>query len=383
MAMPRSFAISIAIAIAVVGFLSGRFTQLDSEGLSNDSRPAVNGAPNKRQIGVKKWSGPGDGPPDLVAELEREANPLARYKLALEHMESWVKRDPRGALDWIKSQQASARRKEVMRLAIGQFAESDPKGAAEWVLANLSGVDLHNTLIQISAPWSRINGTEAATWLSSLPTSKERDAALESALFGWGTVDPVAAVEYAGAKVTDKGLASVLRRASYAGWAKSDPVAAVSASLDSSRGHGDMTQFANTLANWATVDLAASSEWLMKNVSSPNERTEAVLELSTIFARQSPDAGLDWIGGLPDENERRLASNQFAVDWASIDASASAKWAAAQAPDLLSNETQMEILMGFLAEDSEAFQQWRNTLPEGPLKNQATKLVAPSEDDEN
>jgi hypothetical protein len=383
MLMPRSFAISIAIAIAVVGFLSGRFTQLDSEGLSNDSRPAVNGAPNKRQIGVKKWSGPGDGPPDLVAELEREANPLARYKLALEHMESWVKRDPRGALDWIKSQQASARRKEVMRLAIGQFAESDPKGAAEWVLANLSGVDLHNTLIQISAPWSRINGPEAVNWLSGIPASKQRDAALESALFGWGSVDPIAAVAYADEKNQDKKMASVLRRASYAGWAKSDPAAAVSASLESSRGHGDMTQFANTLANWATVDLAASSEWLLKNVSSPNERTEAVLELSTIFARQSPDAGLEWIGGLPDENERRLASNQFAMDWASIDASASAKWAAAQAPDLLSNETQMEILMGFLAEDSEAFQQWRNTLPEGPLKDQATKLVAPSEDDEN
>jgi hypothetical protein len=298
-------------------------------------------------------------------------------------MESWVKRDPRGALDWIKSQQASARRKEVMRLAIGQFAESDPKGAAEWVLANLSGVDLHNTLIQISAPWSRINGPEAVNWLSGIPASKQRDAALESAFFGWGSVDPIAAVAYADEKNQDKKMASVLRRASYAGWAKSDPVAAVSASLDSSRGHGDMTQFANTLANWATVDLAASSEWLMKNVSSPNERTEAVLELSTIFARQSPDAGLEWIGGLPDEKEQQLASNQFAMDWASIDASASAKWAAAQAPDLLSNETQMEILMGFLAEDSEAFQQWRNTLPEGPLKDQATKLVAPSEDDEN
>jgi hypothetical protein len=381
MAMPRSFAISIAIAIAVVGFLSGRFTQLDSEGLSNDSRPAVNGAPNKRQIGIKKWSGPGDGPPDLVAELEREANPLARYKLALEHMESWVKRDPRGALDWIKSQQASARRKEVMRLAIGQFAESDPKGAAEWVLANLSGVDLHNTLIQISAPWSRINGTEAATWLSSLPTSKERDAALESALFGWGTVDPVAAVEYAGAKVTDKGLASVLRRASYAGWAKSDPVAAVSASLDSSRGHGDMTQFANTLANWATVDLAASSEWLSKNVSNPAERAEAVLELSTIFARQSPDAGLEWIGGLPDENERRLASNQFAVDWASVDSAASAKWASEQSPGLLSDQAQMEILQSYLADDATAFDQWRKSLPEGALKQKAADLVAPANEE--
>ena len=383
MAMPRSFAISIAIAIAIVGFFSGRCAQLDREGLSDDNyKPLVDGAPHERQTGIKKWSGPGDGPSDLLAMLERVTGPLVRYKLALDHMEAWVKRDPRGALDWIKSQQLSARRKEVMRLAIGQYAENDAKGAAEWVLANLSGVDLHNTLIQISSPWSRVNGPEAVAWLSELPESKQRDAALESAFFGWGSVDPISAVAQAD-NHQDKELASVWRRASYAGWAKSDPVEAVSASLNSSRQHDDMSQFANTLANWATIDLSASADWLQKNVSAPAERADAILELSTIFARQSPDAGLDWIRSLPDEKERQLASNQFAIDWASVDAAASAKWAAEQAPNLLTHEAQKEILMGFLAEDSEAFQQWRNTLPEGPLKDQATKLVVPSEDEEN
>lgn len=369
-----------AVIFGGLGFLLGRLTQTDSVRPIEPTASADGVSPGYR-AGERKWSGPGQGPSDLRAKLAREANPLARYKLAMDHMEAWVGRDPRGALDWIKSQQPSVRRKEVMRLALAQFAESDPKGAAEWVMANLSGIELHNSLIQISGPWSRINGTEAVNWLSSLPTSKERDAALESAFFGWGTVDPVAAVEYAGAKVTDKGLASVLRRASYAGWAKSDPVAAVSASLDSSRGHGDMTQFANTLANWATVDLAASSEWLSKNVSNPAERAEAVLELSTIFARQSPDAGLEWIGGLPDENERRLASNQFAVDWASVDSAASAKWASEQSPGLLSDQAQMEILQSYLADDATAFDQWRKSLPEGALKQKAADLVAPANEE--
>jgi hypothetical protein len=380
MAMRIGSLLLTAVIFGGLGFLLGRLRQTDSERPIEPKALADGVSPGYR-AGEKKWLGPGKGPSDLRAKLEREVNPLARFKLAMDHMEAWVGRDPRGALDWIKSQQLSVRRKEVMRLALAQFAESDPKGAAEWVMANLSGIELHNSLIQISGPWSRINGTEAATLLSSLPASKERDAALESALFGWGTVDPVAAVEYAGAKVTDKGLASVLRRASYAGWAKSDPVAAVSASLDSSRGHGDMTQFANTLANWATVDLAASSEWLMKNVSSPNERTEAVLELSTIFARQSPVAGLEWIGGLPDENERRLASNQFAVDWASVDPAASACWASGQSPGLLSDQAQMEILQSYLADDAAAFDQWRKSLPEGALKQKAVDLVAPANEE--
>lgn len=380
MTMRPSSLLLTAVIFGGLGFLLGRLTQTNSERLIEPRASAEAVSPGHRER-EKKWSGPGQGPSDLRAKLEREVDPLARYKLAMDHMEAWVGRDPRGALDWIKGQQLSARRKEIMRLALAQFAESDPKGAAEWVMANLSGIELHNSLIQISGPWSRNNGAEAATWLSALPASKERDAALESALFGWGTIDPLAAVEYAGAKVADEGLASVLRRASYAGWAKSDPVAAVSASLDSSRVHGDMTQFANTLANWATVDLAASSEWLMKNVSNPNERAEAVLELSTIFARQSPDAGLQWIGALPDENERRLASNQFAVDWASVDPVASAKWASEQSPGLLSDQAQMEILQSYLADDAAAFDQWRESLPEGALKQKAADLVAPANEE--
>ena len=376
MAMRPSPLLLTAVIFGGLGFLLGRFAQSDSEHPIETTASAEAVSPGHRERD-KKWSGPGKGPSELRAKLEREVNPLARYKLAMDHMEAWVARDPRGALDWIKSQQPSLRRKEIMRLAMAQFAESDPKGAAEWVMANLSGVELHNSLIQISGPWSRISGFEAANWLLGLTESKQRDAALESAFFGWGTVDPIAAAEYAGAKVTDKGLASVLKRASYAGWAKSDPLAAVSASLESSRGHGDMTQFANTLANWATVDLAASSEWLMKNVSNPNERADAVLELSTIYAKQSPDAGLEWIGGLSDQNERRLASNQFAVDWASVDSAASAKWASEQASGLLSDQAQIEILQSYLADDAAAFDQWRKSLPEGALKQKAADLVAP------
>lgn len=381
MAMRFSPLLLTAVIFGGLGFLLGRLTQTGFEQLA-ETRASVEAVSPGYREREKKWSGPGREPSDLRAKLEREADPLVRYKLAMDHMEAWVARDPQGALDWIKSQQSSLRRKEVMRLALAQFAESDPKAAAEWVMANLSGVELHNSLIQISAPWSRTNGLEAANWLSTLAASKQRDAALESALFGWGTVDPIAAVEYAGSKVANKELASALRRASYAGWAKSDPLAAVSASLDSSRSHGDMSQFANTLANWATVDLAASSEWLMKNVSNPSERIDAVLELSTIYARQSPDAGLKWIGGLSDQNERRLASNQFAVDWASVDPAASAKWASEQVLGLLSDQAQMEILQSYLADDSAAFDQWRELLPEGDLKQKAADLVAP-ESEEN
>ena len=378
MSLHFNLLIPSAMVFGGLGFLLGRFTATELE-LPKEFKAPPHEAEGVLPITKKMWSGPGQGPSDLRARLEGEKNSLARYKLAMDHMQEWVVRDPRGALEWIKSQQPSVRRKEVLRMALAQFADKEPKSAAEWIVANLAGQELHNNLIMVSQSWSRSDGFAAATWLSGLPATKERNAALESTLFGWGTVDPTAAADYAGKEVSDGELASVLRRASYAGWAKSDPLAAVAASLASSRVHGDMNQFANTLANWATVDLAASSEWLLKNVSNPKERTEAVLELSAIYASQSPDAGIEWIAGLPEESERQLASNQFALDWASVDPAASAKWASEQAPGLLSDEVQMEILLNYHAADTAAFEQWRNSLPEGTLRHKAADLVAPTE----
>ncbi|MEY3896294.1 MAG: hypothetical protein RLZZ214_1814, partial [Verrucomicrobiota bacterium] len=87
--------------------------------------------------------------PDLRRRLDAEKNPLARFQLALPHLEAWVAKDPTGALDWIAGQTASRRRDELVRLALKQYSETNAKGAAEWALRNLSGGNLNNSLIAI------------------------------------------------------------------------------------------------------------------------------------------------------------------------------------------------------------------------------------------
>lgn len=309
-------------------------------------------------------------PKQLRAALERESNPLARFKLALQNLESWVAKSPKDALDWLAGQPPSERRDEIIRMALNQFSDIDAKGAADWATANLSGNDLNNTLIAIAENWANENGREAATWFLGLPSTRERDGAVEHIFFAWASNEPAAALEFLAANPGAGDLTATLRRAALAGWAKSDPEGAVVASLASSRTNSDPDQFANTLANWATMDLEGSSQWLLANLPAGTERTIAAQELATIFAQQSPEAGIAWLDKLTVGTERDAAASSLAAGWARSGAADAAKWAASQKSSTLSADAVAEIAHNFALKDRAAFLAWHAALPDGPLKNQ-------------
>ena len=310
----------------------------------------------------------------LREALDREPDPLTRFQLAQRNLEAWINAEPLSALDWLSSQQPTARRNDVIRMALAQFAENDPKGAAGWALENLSGTELNNTLLLIAEEWARVDGNEAANWLTALPAAAERDAALETLLFAWAAEKPAEAIGYL-SKFPDSGeLPAVLRQAAFAGWVKSDPRGAVAASLESSRAHKDPWQFANTLANWATMDLAGSSQWLLDNIPGAPERGPAVSELAGVFAHQAPDAGIEWIGKLKPGSERDLAANRLASEWAAVDPAAAAKWIGTQDLGKIEEETSTEILHSYLLNDIPGFEAWSASLPDGPLKARAAQV---------
>lgn len=313
----------------------------------------------------------------LKSQLAAATDPLERFRLATARMEAWMNADPVGAIEWIHSQEPSARRNELLRMALGQFAENDPKGAAEWSLANLSGIELNNLLIRIAEQWARQDAPGAAAWFSALPATGERDAALETLLFRWSSENPHAAVEWLGKHPSSDSLDSILRYAAYAGWAKTDPRGAVTASLESSRRFNDPGQFASTIANWATVDLTASSAWLLENLKDTGERAHAVSELAAIFAHQSPQAGLAWIKQLAP-SEQPAALNRLANAWAQADPPSAAKWLGDNQADGIDQETVTTVILGYLAADAKAFRQWQATLPPGRLKDQTNELAAPA-----
>ncbi len=319
---------------------------------------------------------------DLIDTLNREENPLRRFNLALKNLENWVTKNPASALDWLTGQPVSERRNDVIRMALKQFAEIDAKAAADWAMKNQNGVDLNNSLITIAENWAEQNGREAADWFLTLPATLERDAAVENIFFSWASNEPAAALDFLTNESTIGDLAPTLRRAALAGWAKSDPIAAATASLNLSQAQSDPGQFANTLANWATVDLDGSSQWLLSNLPAGAERIAAASELAVIFAQQSPEAGVAWLTKLEAGNERNTAANSLSSAWSRSGPLDAAKWAASQTTSDLTADTISEIGYNLLIKDPATFEVWKNELPAGPFKEQIGQIqLASGEED--
>jgi hypothetical protein len=339
--------------------------------VNRDISPVARGGAAENSKSVREARLKAFDPAAVKREIAAEKSQLGRFRIAQENLDRWMAKDPVGALDWLASQPASYRKQELIRLALQQFSETDGRGAALWALENLQGAELNNGLIAIANEWALQNGREAAQWFLALPETQERDAAVENMMFVWATNEPKAALAFVDGRGDFADFASTLRRASLAGWSKSDPEGAVAASLEISGKHNDPAQFANTLANWATVDLAKSSEWLIRNVDQGISRSIAAAELGIIFAQQSPQDGLAFLGKLSAGEERDAAGNAFAAEWSAAGAEDAAKWAASQKDIRLGDEAAYEISMNFFGKNPEGFAKWKAALPPGNLKDAA------------
>lgn len=369
-------ALAIAITFGTGGYFLGK-----SRPASPSPEAAVSASGGQRTTGTAKR--PQTATVDSVelrAKLDAEKSPLKRFDLALQHLEAWIGRNPKDALDWLASQEPSGRRDDVIREALAQFAEQDAGGAADWAMANLTGAELNNALILIAEGWAEQDGGAAAAWFLGRPATEERDAALESLFFTWATANPVAAMEYLKQNPGAVDLDPALLRAALAGWAKSEPEAAVAASLALSQANGDPAQFANTLANWATMDLEASAKWLLTKVPAGNERNAAVQQIASIYASQSPDAGIAWLGNLKGP-ERDAAASVLAANWSRRAPAKAAQWMASQQGADLAPLAITAVARNYLMKDINGFKTWLAALPEGPVKQHASEAGAASEDD--
>ncbi len=373
-------ALVIALASGTGGFFLGKSQPAAPSVTTTASRPQASRAEDQRAVASRPVA-PSVDIKELRAELDREKNPLARFQLALKNLEGWVARDPEDALAWLTTQQASDRRDDVIRTALGQYSENDAKGAAEWAMKNLSGAELNNTIIAIAENWAQQNGEEAATWFIARPDSPERDAAIENIFFNWAANEPSASLDFLKAHPELADQASALRRAALAGWAKSDPLGAVAKSLTLSQENGDPDQFANTVANWATMDLDASSQWLVTNLPPGTERSAAAQELANIFAQQSPDSGLVWLEKLDPGSERDAAASALVASWSRISPEETAKWAMSQSISTLTPEAMGIIAQNYFMKNPDGFKVWKAALPAGNMKDAAADAGTVGDDE--
>jgi hypothetical protein len=371
-----SAAAAIAITFGTFGYFIGKKTSAPAD---ISSRPAAAATPHQR---LSRPTANAIDPQKFRATLESEPNTLKRFKLALQHLEEWLNKDPMGALNWLASQPPSERRNEIIGLALQQFARSNAKGAADWAEKNLTGTELNNTLITIAERWAHENGREAAAYFLTRPDTEERNAAAEQIFFTWAANEPALALATLESQSAWQDLSPTLRRAALAGWVKTEPEAATTASLTQSHAANDPDLFANTLANWATIDLDSSSEWLLQKVQPGVERSTAAEELAIIFAHQSPEDGISWLQKLNAGPERDAAASALASAWARSGTAQAAQWAASQNTANLSENAIVEIGHNYLMKDPAAFEAWRASLPAGPVKNALMHVTPPETPEE-
>lgn len=369
-------ALAIAITFGTGGYFLGKSRPAPS---STEAAAAASGG-QRSPASAKRPQTASIDVVELKTKLDAEKNPLTRFNLALQHLEAWIAKNPKEALDWLATQEPSGRRDDVIREALAQFAEMDAGAAADWAMANLTGAELNNTLILIAEGWAEQDGGAAAAWFLGRPVTEERDAALESLFFTWATNNPAAAMEYLKQNPGALNLDPALLRAALAGWAKSEPEAAVAASLALSQANGDPAQFANTLANWATMDLDASAKWLIASVPAGNERNAAVQQIASIYASQSPEAGIAWLGNLKGA-ERDAAASALAASWSRRAPAQAAQWLASQSAANLAPQAITAVARNYLMKDINGFRTWLATLPDGPVKQHASEAGAVAEDD--
>lgn len=313
---------------------------------------------------------------NFSAKLDQVEDDAERFTKALASMEAWVTNDPEAALGWLSQQPITGRRNEVIRMALAQWSESSPKSAAEWSNNHLKGIELHNQMIRIAEQWAKMDAESAADWFSQLP-QESRAAPLEGLFFSWGSRDHHAARKFLDTRLATDPSRQVYTQAWLAGWAKSAPAEASAQSLEISQSSNNPDLFANTLANWATVDLDASSSWLLSNVDPGPARQTAILEMAAMFAHQLPQVGLDWIGKL-EASERTEAMGILGSEWARTDPEGAAEWLATQALKSLSEEARTSIMTSYLTSDETGFERWLNALPQGQLRTEATRLAQES-----
>lgn len=358
----------IALIAGLLGYQLGKHQAGENTGASE---AAYSSATTKERISHSAASG--KQLEDFASRLDDIQDPVEKFSTALASMEAWVATDPEAALAWLTQQPPTGRRNEVVRLALGQWAESAPKDAAAWSQRHLEGIDLHNTMIRIAEQWAQSDPAAAARWFSTLP-EQSRTAPLEGLFFKWGVQDPKAARAFLDSELPTDQARPTFTQAVLAGWAKTAPAEASAQSLEISRQSQNPSLFANTLANWATVDVSSSADWLLENVKPGPERNAALQEMAAMFAHQHPTAGVEWIGNL-EAQEQGNAREVLGTEWARTDAKSAAAWLATLPDESVSEDARLTILTNYLTQNEADYENWLQTLPVGLLKSEASRLA--------
>lgn len=176
----------------------------------------------------------------------------------------WARRDPKGLMDWIKSQESNARKDAISSVGMDSLAiatANDPEQGLELIRkVRIPNVE-DGQESQFYASLGKASPSDAAKRLLQLPAGSNRTESLVSITRQWAETDLPAAKKF-WEGIQDAALSVALAPAILEGWSVQDPKAAIEFLADLPATKENLEAVPKVLSEWANRDPKAALAWL-------------------------------------------------------------------------------------------------------------------------
>jgi hypothetical protein len=359
-AMPRSLAVSLGCAVAVV---------LGCSDARPGSPPADAGLAVRKILATDDPLVRASELGALLAQLEPAALPAVRDAFGdgpLDRGDTevvllatwWARFDPDGALDWT-TRNWTAAHISVLAAILRTWAARDPKAA--WAEAQRLHVPLQREIAAdaVIVGWRDADGARLDEFVASLPAGPDQQRAAEAVArrqvirlgaqraLAWvegltdpayrevmrprvagaaAFADPSIAAGWAAPQITASPRTSGLARRVATRWVRSEPEAAM-AWLKSLPDGGDREDgVLESYRDWLTVRRNEAVAWIQRQPVEPWLEPAFALYARRELAFRDPKAALELAGRFSDADRRDTTSTYIARSWLERDYAAADAW---------------------------------------------------------
>ncbi len=268
---------------------------------------------------------------------------------------TWGRRDPRAALDyvrtflpgslrnmaltqvgrvWAESDGASAvrvldeflpgeARDAASSLIGGSWGQKAPQAAAEYFLQHGSAADHQNTVPNLVNGWANRKPREVIHWAERLPAGEDRTRFLRNGVERLAGHDPQAARDYM------RGQPGEFQELVYQGlassWARQDPAEAIqwASTLEDDRRRKNA--LAIIAQHWGRDDVVSAGKWL--NTLPLGEIRDAAVGTYVIpLAGTDPRGAIEWTLSIREDQRREQRLEEVARIWMKNDPTSARAW---------------------------------------------------------
>lgn len=292
---------AILLLGVLLAFFVGRWTAERSPAAKNSSNSPDSRERSATASASSEAAGERDAPnrPTDAAELAKAvARPAGSFAAEEERqrlIEQWAQKDPRGALEFVRTQLRGDRQAQALASILTIWGKTQPEAAWNWVSSEMPTATHHfDTLLEVFGR----NSTETAARYAAKFAAQHPESALEvhlAALLG-----VTYRGDFAGARSLVEGNTSL-----------------------SPEVRGNLLNF--VAGQWARFAPEQASAWVMSLPPSP-QRDQALIGLGESWSEVDPAKAATFATKLPDGPTRALAMRQAIGKWVMTDPEAARNW---------------------------------------------------------